>query len=54
MADISKCTGAECSKKETCYRYTAISHPWWQSYFSVAPINVETQECDFYWENEDE
>lgn len=32
MAYITKCKGIGCKKKHKCYRYTAISHPYWQTY----------------------
>ena len=47
MADITKCTGENCSKKETCYRYTAISSER-QSYFIEPPIKAGN--CIYYWE----
>lgn len=47
MADITKCTGENCTKKETCYRYTAISSER-QSYFIEPPLS-KTGNCIYYW-----
>jgi hypothetical protein len=32
MADIAKCNGEDCKKRDTCYRYTAKANPWAQCY----------------------
>lgn len=45
MTDISKCLGAHCELKESCYRYTAPSNGYWQSY--IAPEKVG-KECECY------
>lgn len=50
MSDISKCLGTGCNRKESCYRYTA-PEGWWQSYMLRIPVDVETQECEHYWDN---
>lgn len=42
------CTGNGCSKKDTCYRFTATPGHW-QSYFCVPPIDKDGN-CDMYWE----
>jgi hypothetical protein len=45
MADISKCTGVDtttkgiCPKRETCYRFTAVSAGNSQSWLSHAPFD---------------
>ena len=44
MSDISKCEGNNCSIKETCYRFTAKSNPYRQSYITPDPVN-----CEHYW-----
>jgi hypothetical protein len=49
MADITKCSGKGCGKREFCYRYTAMDNKYRQSYFSTPPINSKG-ECDEYWE----
>ena len=49
MADITKCNGEGCHKKETCYRYTAPSSEYRQSYFVIVPIK-DNKTCDEYWE----
>ena len=46
MADITKCRGANCDLKLTCYRYTAASSMC-QSYFMEPPI--KDGKCDLYW-----
>ena len=46
MADITKCSGADCDLKMTCYRYTAPKGTW-QSYFMNPPI--KDGECEYYW-----
>ena len=49
MLDIAKCTGGDCPKKQSCYRYTAKADEY-QSFF-MTPPNKDGQ-CDHYWENE--
>ena len=49
MADISMCSGNECSLKYTCYRFTAPKS-FYQSYSNRTPD--ENGECDAYWEAE--
>ena len=46
MTDITKCTGANCDLKLTCYRYTAPSGTW-QSFFVGVPI--KNGKCEYYW-----
>ena len=46
MADITKCSGADCDLKLTCYRYTTPKDLC-QSYFMTPPI--QDGKCDFYW-----
>ena len=50
MADISKCEGVGCNKKETCYRFLLPANQYRQSY-----IQPEAQNggCDYYWPTED-
>lgn len=48
MADISKCQGNDCTLKETCYRFTAIANPRWQSYAGFK--QKEDGTCDDYWQ----
>ena len=46
MSDITKCNGAGCKIKESCYRYMAkSSEP--QSYFLESPI--KDGKCEMYW-----
>lgn len=49
MADISKCNGDGCPKKDNCYRYTAPSSEHWQAYFTLVPYNHTEKKCDVYW-----
>jgi hypothetical protein len=51
MADITKCPGKYCKVKEACYRYTAVSSEYMQSYFFDLPIDKDG-ECDHFWDNE--
>jgi hypothetical protein len=50
MADITKCVGGECKKKEKCYRYTAPDNEYWQSYSDF--YNPE-DDCEAYWPDEE-
>jgi len=47
MADIAKCTGKDCKVKESCYRFTAPSSEYWQSWTSVI---IKDGKCNMYWE----
>lgn len=47
MADITKCTGANCPHKEKCYRFTAVDSEFMQSYFTIPPL--KNGKCDMYW-----
>jgi hypothetical protein len=47
MPDITMCKGTDCPYKETCYRYTAKSCEFWQSYFIEPPI--KDGKCEMYW-----
>jgi hypothetical protein len=49
MADITKCDGKGCDKREFCYRFTAMADRYGQSYFTNAPIKKDGT-CDEYWE----
>lgn len=49
MADISMCNGKDCTIKETCYRFTAITNPLRQSYAGFK--QGEDGKCDDYWDN---
>ena len=50
MADISMCKGNGCSKKEKCYRHTAVQNEYWQTFFLKEPID-EKGECEYFWYN---
>lgn len=50
MPDISMCAGADCPKRESCYRHTARPSEW-QSYFSVVPFDHDKNECQHFWDN---
>ena len=43
MKDISICTNEDCSKKETCLRYTSEPDSHWQSYF-----RPNEKDCEYY------
>ena len=47
MADITKCEGVGCYRKESCYRYTAPANDLWQSYFVGSPKKMDG--CSEYW-----
>ena len=49
MADITKCVGTNCPYKEKCYRYTAKTSEYRQSWFMNAPI--KDGKCDMFWGN---
>jgi hypothetical protein len=49
MSDISKCDGKDCSRKESCYRFTAPSNPYRQAYMSP---KERGEKCEHYWEAE--
>ena len=49
MADITKCDGKRCDKREFCYRFTAMTSKYMQSWFTDAPIKKDGT-CDEYWE----
>jgi len=51
MADIAKCIGKDCKVKESCYRFTAPSSDFWQSWINVT---VKDGKCDMYWETKKE
>ena len=48
MADITKCSGEGCKKKESCYRFTAPSSDL-QTMFVTPPLDKDG-ECEYYWE----
>lgn len=53
MADITKCDGHECPRKEECYRYKALpTVGGWQAFFVASPLNPETKECEMFYELE--
>jgi hypothetical protein len=55
MADITMCVGADekrnliCPMRDKCYRFTAKSNEYRQSYFVVVPY--EDPECAEFWDN---
>lgn len=49
MADISKCVGANCPIRNTCYRYTAPV----SLYQTYAEFQYIDGKCDYYWNNEE-
>ncbi len=59
MADITKCQGVNCPMKESCYRYTAPSSEYRQSWFMSVPLGLVieglemTPECPEYWDNKE-
>ena len=49
MSDLTKCNGKNCDKIEFCYRFTAMTSKYMQSWFVDAPIKKDGT-CDEYWE----
>ena len=51
MADITKCNGDNCPVKEQCYRFTADSSEYRQSWFAETPGKIVEDKftCDMYW-----
>jgi len=49
MADISMCANQTCTKKETCYRFTAYVNKHRQAYGSFKQADGK---CEYYWEVE--
>lgn len=47
MADITKCNDEQCSKRLSCYRFTAPADEHWQSYFVNSPRKED--KCEMYW-----
>jgi hypothetical protein len=47
--DGTKCSGEYCEVKDACYRYTAESSKYMQSWFFGTPI--KDGECDMFWNN---
>lgn len=56
MPDISMCKGVKllkdggdtCPHKDKCHRHLAMPDSR-QSYFTGAPFDVATKECEYYW-----
>ena len=50
-ADISKCSGEDCPIKEKCYRFTAPTSEFMQSYFFKPPLEIKDGvfTCEMYW-----
>lgn len=51
MADISKCGGEGCLKRDRCERFTALSNEYWQSYSDHVGRVQEGKECEDFVEN---
>jgi hypothetical protein len=49
MPDISMCDNSRCTRRLTCYRFTAKPNPYRQSYSHFMPDIYG--ECDAYWDN---
>ena len=48
MADMTLCNGIGCPIAEQCKRYLTKGDPQYQSYFVVAPYNVEKEGCKYF------
>lgn len=51
MADISKCIGEGCSKKDGCYRFTALASEFRQAYAAFNENLNEDGTCDYFLDN---
>lgn len=51
MADITKCCNKNCKIKEQCYRFTAKSNPYWQSFanFNDGKKIADKKECSSFY-----
>ena len=51
MADITCCSGKNCPVKEKCYRFTAPTSEYRQSYFFTPPFEIKDGvfTCEMYW-----
>jgi hypothetical protein len=52
MPDITLCTGEGCPMRAKCYRHTAQSSKYAQSYFVTPPM--KDGKCDSFWPVEKE
>ena len=50
MVDICMCSGSDCDKRDSCFRFMAIADEY-QSFFDGTPD--EDGNCDYYWELND-
>jgi hypothetical protein len=50
MADISKCNDNLCPSKDYCYRFTAKSSTFWQTWGSFNR-EEDAENCDMFWAN---
>ena len=48
MPDITMCDSNNCPMSGTCYRKTAESNKFRQSYFTIPPLK-EDNTCEYYW-----
>lgn len=52
MSDISKCSGYDCPKRNSCFRYTSFANENWQSYINPPGKWIGHQfKCDFFVDN---
>jgi hypothetical protein len=51
MSDITMCPGTDCPVKEKCYRFTANTSEFMQSYFFTPPFEIKDGvfTCEMYW-----
>lgn len=51
MSDITKCPGGDCPIKDKCYRFTASTDEFGQSYFKDPPFTIKNSHliCDMFW-----
>ena len=53
MADITKCSGDNCPIKDKCYRFTAPTEEFGQSYFMEPPYDIKNAHviCEMFWKD---
>lgn len=55
--NLSKCTGQDCSRKESCLRWTTVAQPKYQAWLCEVVLfekGKSREGCRFYWEIENE
>lgn len=53
MSVFSKCTGTNCSKRDSCFRYTVESLPKYQPWLVESVSIPDPEKCRFHINNEE-